>query len=380
MTQYLKIDPCGPVIARDGRPFSLGQRMVSLPWPYPSVLAGSLRTMLGKELPGGFSPENLEKLKAATVAGPLPVLGKELYFPAPQDLLIDDDTDTLYPLRPMTPEAGGCNLPERLQPVLAEALETEFKPTPPPAFWSCTKMAEWLQSPDGSGFEVPKVPKDTEGGFWDGPVQDARMHVTIAPATGSAEEGMLYRTVGLALEDKFSLTARVEAGALSDKLTSLKALHPFGGRRRLAKWSAEELAGAWACPTGLADTVGESPYLRLVLATPALFEQGWRPGWIGKNLEGTLPGTGVEVTLIGVCNERWRPISGWDLVARGPKAVRRLVPAGSVYFLKLDKPLGADAVQKLWLQSVCDEDQDCKDGFGLAIWGVWNPCKQEGAG
>lgn len=378
MTQYLKIDPCGPVIARDGRPFSLGQRMVSLPWPYPSVLAGSLRTMVGKKLPGGFSPENLDRLKAAEIAGPLPVLDNELYFPAPQDLLIDGDAKKLYPLRPMAPAAGGCNLPQGLQPVLAPVLDTEFKPTPPPAFWSCAKMAAWLQSPEGSDFEAPK---DADKGFWKGPEQDARMHVTIAPATGSAEEGMLYRTVGLAMEKGVHLTARVEAGALSDKLTSLKALHPFGGRRRLAKWSADAgLGTAWKCPSGLAGTVGESKLLRLVLATPALFEHGWRPGWIGENLKGTLPGTGAGVTLIGVCNERWRPISGWDLVARGPKAVRRLVPAGSVYFLELDEPLGTEAVEKLWLQSVCDQEQDRKDGFGLAIWGVWNPCKQEGAG
>jgi CRISPR-associated protein Cmr3 len=41
------ITPLDPVIARDGRPFNAGTRMKGLDWPYPSVLAGSLRTLLG---------------------------------------------------------------------------------------------------------------------------------------------------------------------------------------------------------------------------------------------------------------------------------------------------------------------------------------------
>lgn len=46
MITYLKITSHDPIIARDGRPFGLGIRMKSLDWPYPSVLAGSVRTML----------------------------------------------------------------------------------------------------------------------------------------------------------------------------------------------------------------------------------------------------------------------------------------------------------------------------------------------
>ena len=44
---WLSLTPRDPVVARDGRPFSSGLRMKSLDWLYPSVLAGSLRTLLG---------------------------------------------------------------------------------------------------------------------------------------------------------------------------------------------------------------------------------------------------------------------------------------------------------------------------------------------
>jgi CRISPR-associated protein Cmr3 len=77
-TMYLSITAHDPIIARDGRPFGIGQgiRMRSLDWPYPSVLAGSLRTMLGK-LNGGFLRNNinnlLEDLLDIHIAGPLPL-------------------------------------------------------------------------------------------------------------------------------------------------------------------------------------------------------------------------------------------------------------------------------------------------------------------
>jgi CRISPR-associated protein Cmr3 len=57
-----------------------------------------------------------------------------------------------------------------------------------------------------------------------------------------------------------------------------------------------------------------------------------------------------------------------------PKPSRRLVPAGSVYFLKLD---GSDAaidqfIDATWLQAISDDEQDRRDGFGLALFGAWD--------
>ena len=80
--------------------------------------------------------------------------------------------------------------------------------------------------------------------------------------------------------------------------------------------------------------------------------------------------------------ERWRAVSGWNLEKgkRGPKAIRRLVPAGSVYFFELKDGNPAD-LAKLWLKSVSDkgqDGQDRRDGFGLAMWGIWDQSKAEG--
>jgi CRISPR-associated protein Cmr3 len=64
----------------------------------------------------------------------------------------------------------------------------------------------------------------------------------------------------------------------------------------------------------------------------------------------------------------------WQRVSIGPRLFRHgnLVPAGSVYFFEVLSGNAEDLVKNLWLRSVCDEDQDRWDGFGLAIWRLWD--------
>jgi CRISPR-associated protein Cmr3 len=87
----------------------------------------------------------------------------------------------------------------------------------------------------------------------------------------------------------------------------------------------------------------------------------------------------LKLKLISACIDRWKPISGWSLEkgSRGPKEIRRLVPAGSVYFFEVLSGKAEDLVKSLWLRSVCDKDQDRRDGFGLAVWGLWDYADRE---
>jgi len=395
MSHFLTVSPRDPIIARDGRPFGAtqGRRMKSLGWPYPSVLAGSLRTLLGKNIEPTFSADTVGALKEIEIAGPLPLVGNQLYFPAPKDFLLRDEPDrTSFAARPspIDREAGeGCDLPEsELLPVLLpETAGDDFKPGKVPAFWSARRMREWLLDPTGALFQAPPKDPNSASGFLDSPPKDERMHVVIEPQTGAAKEGLLYMTVGLALDQEDLLAARVECkmaarvecrsdSAFAAALCTLDAFYSFGGERRLARFKSHDLAKAWACPDDVQAALRESPRVRLVLATPALFKNGWKPAWLDHRLEGQPPGAGVTLKLVGACLDRWRPISGWSLETGrlGPKAVRRLAPAGSVYFFEVtDKADLSQLAQKLWLRSVCDDDQDQRDGFGLALWGVWDP-------
>lgn len=209
------------------------------------------------------------------------------------------------------------------------------------------------------------------------------MHVSIKPETYAAEEGLLFKTVGLDMglagqAAPLQLAVRVAAeGIWHEKLKHLKCLHPLGGERRLAHWQAERSCTAWHCPAALHTALKPAKRVRLVLATPGIFKHGWLPGWLDEtSLQGTLPGTSVQLRLLGACIDRWKPISGWGLENGniGPKPIRRLVPAGSVYFFEVPeacKGSAAELTDNYWLHSVADEAQDRRDGLGLALWGLW---------
>jgi CRISPR-associated protein Cmr3 len=364
--------------------------MKSLEWPYPSVIAGSLRSLLGKQIDDGFTPEIVKCLKEINIAGPLPWVDGELYFPAPKDLLIWTDeaakTRHLMPLRPLELKKDeGCNLPYQDQGLSPVQVTGDVKPAKTPAFWSSTRMSSWLAKEE---CEVPPEPRDVkrESGFLNAPEQDERIHVKIEPPKGTAEEGMLFMTVGLDLTvrnatKEIALAVRVEAKSpWAKRLVTLNAFHPLGGERRLVHWQTDT-AQTWDCPDAIRQALKGASRIRMLLATPGLFAEGWKPGWLDAELCGSPPGTSVCLKLVGACIERWQPLSGWNLEKKQPKPLRRLVSAGSVYFFKVLKDGDpSELAEKCWLRSVADNEPDQQnrhDGFGLALWGVWN--KSEGS-
>lgn len=145
---YVTITPHDPVISRDARPFGEGARMKSLPWPYPSVLAGSVRTMIGKETPDGFTPAIVQTLKEVTIAGPFPCLKVEingeikeqLFLPAPKDILKEEKSDGTVQYHAIRPsklhESEGCTFPcpGIVPAMISESEGEEFKPADIPPF------------------------------------------------------------------------------------------------------------------------------------------------------------------------------------------------------------------------------------------------------
>jgi len=113
----------------------------------------------------------------------------------------------------------------------------------------------------------------------------------------------------------------------------------------------------------------------MVLATPAVFDEGWRPGWLDERTDdgwaGTPPGADVRLRLVGACVDRWKPISGWSYEDWGPKPIQRMAPAGSVYFFKVKSGEAHTLADSMWLRPVSDDPERRRSGFGLALWGVW---------
>lgn len=400
MSVILQLSPHDPLVARDGRPFGEGQgnRMRGMSWPLPSVLAGSFRTALVKSSTGldflGTMPQRLMKI---AVAGPFPILmnngnPSEMYLPAPSDAVVEhrEDGSGIKRVHRSVPQKidGGCDLPANgLLPVMLSMSQasSDFKPAQVPAWWPVQRYAEWLLGKDIS----------FDSSFLNNPHEEKRDHVCLDAERGAAADGQIFSTAALNLsylprfgvaqdDEKIPFTARFAEVSLAARVDipdselelklehDFEIWHPLGGERRLVHWHHLGDKTLWECPLPVRQALDNAKQVCMILATPAIFRNGWKPGWLNDQLEGTPPGGDVQLKLVGVCNGRWNAVSGWSLAPpRGPKPIRRMVPAGSVYFFECAQGAGTN-LSKHWLKSVSDEGQEQRDGFGLAIWGTWN--------
>jgi len=377
MTAMLEITCRDPIVSRDGRPFGVGQgnRMRSLDWLLPSVLAGSLRSTLGKTADRDFSVETAKALLRVEIAGPLPQACGQLYFPSPEDCVVDSKQRPLRAV-PQAVTGGGCDWPAQgLLPVQIQTAD-DFKPEAAPAWWPEDRYAAWL-----AGEEIA-----FDRTFLRAAEIEERTHVRIEPDAGSAADENLFTTAALALShlprhgasDFAPITLAVRFRAAywcGEAAAHLDTLHPLGGERRLAHWKTSARPIAWSCPEKVRKALSAASRVRMVLVTPGIFASGWKPGWLDEGLAGTPPGTNIRLRLVGVSIRRWRAVSGWSLAdlpgqPRGPKPVKRMVPAGGVYFFETTDGKALDLAGR-WLEPVSDDEQDRRDGFGLATWGVW---------
>ncbi|WP_338709151.1 type III-B CRISPR module-associated protein Cmr3 [Paenibacillus amylolyticus] len=425
MNKWLKAQPIDPIMIRDGRPFNAipGIRAHTLSDVTPSVMAGTIRTMLAKQRQaqhGKSSP--LDYYAKLPVRGPLYHWQASLYFPMPRDAEVYEDNGLigLHKVMPCDPDSDTLKeegqgffgvgtegrLHNQLWPPLGAGLHKEMKKAP--AYVSAHWMKDWLTD------EVPSKEIAKDIAVWQREVEirknepslynadgdpasqkapsflqaferQERTHISIDEERQVAKDQHLYSTESLVFPDGLSLHSSVTLPANEPGWTGdLSELHTMGGERRLVHFSEVPAAESlWQCPEEITDALQGAKYIRMVLATPAFFRKGWQPGWLNEHLESKdLYDTGVKLRLLWACVPRWQPVSGWSYAhgrkGTNEKAVRRLVPAGSVYFFKVIEGSAATLAEKMWLQSVSDANRrkgafDQEDGFGLALWGKWTP-------
>jgi len=406
----ITITPRDPLILRDGRPFGAGSeganRARSLDWFYPSTVAGAVRTLTGKLKAERNSVDKktsnpfhnvgfLDRLKKIVVRGPLPLIDGMLYVPRPLDFL-EYESGRRVGLRPgVLLEGEGCDLPHPdLRPI---DVPLTGKAAQMSSFWSMETIADWLAQDVKKGFPLGQILNGFE--------KDKRVHVKMKAAAGISDESQLFITQGLAIPDisfqpkniasrprecptlkstHIALLIKAPDTGMESLLSTVDTLQPLGGERRLARFRSHNPVTSWDCPVEIQEALKRTTGIRMFLATPAFFQNGWFPDWIdSKTLEGTPPGTrGLLLRLCSGCVGRWKALSGWSMEKgkRGPKPVKRLAPAGSVYFFEVLEG-AAEALADLWLRSAMNKNNsqddtsnhnEVNDGFGLALWGVWN--------
>ncbi len=391
------IEPRDPLIARDGRPFGPipGARATSLSFPFPSTIAGGVRTRLGLNHDGVFDTSLIPRLKSIGIRGPLLVelsdedeIDRERWLcAAPLDAILfegesaDNDTACRKRLVPLRIKPGeGTNLPTDLAPVGLVRSDPRKPHLCSPRFWYWEQLLKWLQTPSYDNADEGEAMVLRSLGH-NGLTPENRTHVGIEPVDQSAIEGALFQTRGL----EFTMNAKISDSPEADLrrmalavvvedsvdvesgLSITRGLAPLGGERRLVEWrqSREPLP---ECPSNLLTTILRTKHCRLMLLTPAHFEQGSTPRWL------TEPRDGVTAHLSALVSGRTDVVSGWDLETCKPKPTRRLAPAGAMMFLNLEgDAAGVERwVKNTWMRNISDDATHRRDGFGLCVLGAWD--------
>jgi CRISPR-associated protein Cmr3 len=431
------IEPHDPLIFRDGRPFgpTPGARAFSLPFPFPSTLAGVVRHQAGLDKEGRFQhagdKDTLDDLKKLKVRGPFLIeLNKQdektekekdennkpytWLLSAPHDALLFDAEDNnnvsdkkkRYDIKHLVPltllEGALTDLGELQAPLTLAGLPKtmEGKATDGPTYWRWETFKNWLTDPSS----LTKDAQEESNIGHNGPEQELRVHIMMDTKRGAAKDEALFDTSGMEFthldkklrEDhklhegkKLALAVIVDEEDTRWKLSA--GLGSFGSERRLVMWRQDgNMASSFAREMlkardeiieSIIKTARKQTYFcRLVLLTPAYFEKGYEPDW--KRLEKP----DVELGLRARVVQRPQVVSGWDMNTGKPKPSRRLAPAGTVYYLSLSG--SPDAIRQwardTWLQCISDDsdeqpEQYRNDGFGLAVIGTWfeEPEKKE---
>lgn len=358
------LTPRDPVVLGDGRPIDKSKGQL---WPVPATLAAALNGWIGR----GQRGSNLR--------GPLLYTAQGLFAPPPHDALHHPDTGVWH----------GGKLEELGQSVLW--------PEKFPKLSHLLMLDERIGRRKLRALEAPVCldhlltwalgqPCDLKTCAPALSHSEVRPHVALSSDTLTAEPGLLFSSPGVRLAEGASYAFSWSGADPSSQRVS------FGADGRVAELqkATAPLFPAWSSVAKrFDDQVPERAYLRVQLLTPGLFDQEadhpLLPAWLDNEGRGSLPGNGVALRLIALRTDRYRPFSGWKIPnspeekAKNPRPhpreVRRLVPAGAVYWFgdgdgaALQGPALLDAAERLWLSGLDGDTQSTRLGFALALPG-----------
>lgn len=434
-----RITPRDPLVIGDGRgPIPFVTRS-TFPLPLPSTVAGLVRAtwleqQQAHDREGLVSPDQArEALERISIRGPFLAYGAEdgkpelLVFP-PLDLVQTVDASgeatglVAASLRRLEPDEGVLweNTLQAVPSILVELRsldqdDRKTRPLPEGTFWTLEQAVHWAlnqQELTGDRSNTPKLKSEQ------------RVHVSIDPDTLTAADAQLFGSSGLRFPASTSLLLEVgiegkpswqpgvvtlggESRPAFVATEAGSALPPFSRYQAMYEERIRTLATLLPQELNPADPRLAALGLRLQLLTHGCFNAGGRPAWLAEsNLQG-LPSAlaarfkGWSVQLEALCLPTgFIPISGWNLQAEGgrgaPRRVRRLVPAGAVYYVSLRRASACSRedwintllqlCETLWLQTLSEEESPLKDeyafeapphrdGFGLVLPGVWELSK-----
>lgn len=385
VTAHFALVPRDGLFCKDGRGWhtSASGRGHGLDWPWPSTVLGAVRSAWGcaEEARTGkrFERDTWRSGTAGVSLGRTLVLrrppdapwtGLHRVWPVPSDALGlqgRGDVHRLDPVPPCLPTLGRDD-DEAREALWVPRLDEAAKPLPPPRWWSDSRFTRWL-----AGHSVQVL--DHENTF--ATSRRVQVHVGIRSEELTADEGVLFsHDVVETLDRNAEWAIGVEVVLPDGEMPSVATMGSDGRVVRV-----EVLPGAiFEPPTAVLDSFRTgSPGLRLVVVSPACFNEGWLPDGLeprGREFRGGVGTLEAELVLRAAMVPRPLHVSGWDMVAGAPKPTSRMVPPGAVYcFERADgRPFGEDEVRALWLAAL---GARTGEGFGQVVPGTWSPTRRE---
>ena len=348
-----------------------------LEWPWPSTVRGAIRTLWGRAHEAIISRQDWLAATASIALGSTLAMWRgrgadalERRWPVPADVdyvRLPDGVSShvryLHPAPSPVATLGRNDDPARERLWIAPAID-RGKPGPRPRWWAESELIAWLAGAPVSA--EPAVAAD----------RLARRRVTrtaIVPTTQTVVDSALFSHDVIETVEPDGEWAIAAEVAVPDVRFATTAT--LGSDRRLAR--VETIArAAFEPPPALATASAAGALgLRLLVVTPTIFAHGWLPDGLvarGDEYRGHLAGIAPEVVLRAATAPRPVAISGWDMVAKAPRATDLAVAPGSVYFLQRTDGAGFAAadVRGLWLAAL---GRRTEDGFGRVVAAPWTP-------
>jgi len=354
----IEINPLDTLFFKDGKPFSMDEET----WadgifpPPPSVFYGALRTAYMAQYNQDITTINTDTdpTRELKISGISYFMGEQQVYPLPLDV-VKKKGDIEYKVFLLKKnkntyisslDTGKAN---KLRYLLIPPFEEEVK-NMEGGFISKTSLENYL---NGDENEFDAYPLE------DYLLTEPKVGIGRDSKTHTASESRLYR-VGMLRLKNFQFIVGFENLQIEES-----GFLKLGGEGKAVTYQSSHRA------TNPEQYQPANNLFKIYLATPALLENGWLPGWLDPvTLEGQYPGTGIQVKLIAAATGKPLFIGGFDMKEKKPKKMLKAVPPGSVFYFEIQGDVSDEQKEALEPVAFCDYPERVNEGFGLTFMGA----------
>jgi CRISPR-associated protein Cmr3 len=364
------IEPNDVLMFRDGKPFSGGDDHYargSFP-PSPATFYGAIRSkILSDKFPQyehysrGYIPDDIKNeigtpssigtlsitnfLLARRIAGNI-----EPVFSVPKDIVKIKAQEERFILKPEAQLANHIKSNSPIHALIPLWLKNEMPVEEVSGFISLETMNKYLEG------SVPSKLIDNDDLF----TKEERVGIGKDRIRKTASTGLLYSVEYFRLKTDVGFIVELNGVKSLPK----EGLLRLGGDHRSAIY--KEITFQNLENIKVKQMVDTSKRFKLILLTPAIFNNGWIPSWIdSKNGEGNI--NGVSLKIVSAAVGKPAHIGGFDFVKEMPKDMKKAVPAGGVYYFEIKQGSIDEIFDLFWMKSISDEKR--QEGFGITIIG-----------